>query len=180
MDAVNNSPLHPLTPSPTLPLAWFVLYTKSRYEKKVADGLRQKGLEVYCPMRKTKRKWSDRYKWVEEPLFRSYCFVRLADRDRSHVFGVPGVVRYLFWLGKPAVVRDDEIEGLRGMLGSFDHDHIALREFDVHNRIKIKGGALDTLEGEIVEKRGSKLQVFMEALQVVVYVDLRSANVEKV
>ncbi len=161
-------------------LNWFVLYTKSRYEKKVADGLRQKSLEVYCPMRKTKRKWSDRYKWVEEPLFRSYCFVRLADKDRSEVFGVPGVVRYLFWLGKPAIVRDEEIEGLQEMLRNFDHDHIALREFDVHDRIKVKGGALDKLEGEIVEKRGSKLQVFMEALQVVVFVDLRSANVERV
>lgn len=159
---------------------WFVLYTKSRCEKKVANGLMQKGLEVYCPMRKTKRKWSDRYKWVEEPLFKSYCFVRLAEQDRNQVFGVQGVVRYLFWLGKPAVVRDEEIEELQEMLGSFDHDHIVLREFDVNDRIKVKGGAFDTLEGEIVEKRGSKLQVFMEALQVVVYVDMRSANVERV
>ncbi len=161
-------------------LNWFVLYTKSRSEKKVADGLRQKGLEVYCPMRMTKRKWSDRYKWVEEPLFRSYCFVRLADKDRSEVFGVPGVVRYLFWLGKPAVIRNEEIESLREMLGSFDHHQIALREFDVHDRVKVKGGAFDTHEGEIVEKRGSKLRVLMEVLRVMVYVDLKSVNVEKV
>ena len=138
------------------------------------------GLEVYCPLRKTKRKWSDRYKWVEEPLFRSYCFVRLLEKDRNQVFGVPGVVRYLFWLGRPAVVRDEEIAGIREMLGCFDHEHIVLREFDVHDRIKVRGGGFDSLEGEIVEKRGSKLQIFMEALQVVVYVDLRSANVEKI
>lgn len=165
---------------PASSLHWFVLYTKSRYEKKVADGLGQKGLEVYCPMRKTKRKWSDRYKWVEEPLFRSYCFVKLAEKDRSEVFGVPGVVRYLFWLGKPAVVREEEIQYLRQILGIYGHEHIAVREFDVNDRIKVKGGGFDSLEGEIVEKRGSKLQVFMEALQVVVYVDLRSANVEKI
>lgn len=162
------------------PSQWFVLYTKSRYEKKVADGLRKKELEVYCPMRKTKRRWSDRYKWVEEPFFRSYCFVRLPDKDRNRVFGVQGVVRYLFWLGKPAVVRDEEIEALQEMFSSFDHEHIGIREFEVNDRIRVKGGAFDSFEGEIVEKRGSKLQVFMEALQVVVYVDLRSANMERV
>lgn len=156
---------------------WFVLYTKSRCEKKVADGLRRKDLEVYCPM----RKWSDRYKLVEEPLFRSYCFVRLADMDRSRVFGIPGVVRYLLWLGKPAVMIEEEIEGLRVMLGDFERDQIVLRKFDAHDRIKVKGAAaLDTLEGEIVEKRDTKLQVFMDVLKVVVYVDLRTTDVEKV
>ncbi len=130
-------------------------------------------------MRKTKRKWSDRYKWVEEPLFRSYCFVRLEEKDRSRVFSVPGVVRYLFWLGMPAVVRDEEIEGLQEMLGSFDHAHIDIRRFDVSDRVKVKGGALDSYEGEIIEKRGTKLQVLIEALKIIVYVDLKSANVEK-
>ncbi len=140
----------------------------------------RKDIEVYCPMRKTKRKWSDRYKWVEEPLLRSYCFVRLEEKDRNLVFGVPGVVRYLFWLGKPAVVRDEEIEGLREMLGNFDHENISIRGFDVADRIKVKGGVFDSLEGEIVEKRGSKLQILLEALQLVVYVDLRSASVDKI
>ncbi len=163
----------------TSPLHWFVLYTKSRCEKKVADGLVQKGLEAYCPVRKTKRKRSDRYKLVEEPLFRSYCFVRLAEKDRGQVFVLPGVVSYLFWLGRPALVRDKEIAGIREMLGSFDHEHIVLRELDVYDCIKVRGGALDSREGEILEKRGSKLQVFLEDLQLVVYVDLRLATVER-
>ena len=69
-------------------LRWFVLYTKSLYEKKIADGLSQIVLKIYCPVRKTKRKWSDRVKWVEELLFRSYCFVQLRKKDRSEVFRV--------------------------------------------------------------------------------------------
>ncbi|GAA4444688.1 hypothetical protein GCM10023091_35280 [Ravibacter arvi] len=159
---------------------WFVLYTKSRFEKKVAEGLRRKGLEVYCPVQRTRRKWSDRYTWVEEPLFRSYCFVRLTEKEHYKVFEVPGVVRYLFWLGKPAVVRDAEIEGLREILANFDHECVSICGFDVNDRVKVKGGVLDSLEGEIVEKRGSRLQVFIDALKVIVYVDERKAELEKV
>lgn len=166
-------------PEPIFALQWFVLYTKSHYEKKVADGLMQKGLEAYCPTRKSKRKWSDRHKLVEEPLFRSYCFVKLAEKDRSEVFGVQGVVRYLFWLGKPAVVRETEIQNLRKILSNYDHENVAVQEFVVSDRVKVRSGGFGSLEGEIVEKRGSKLQVFMEALQMIVHVDLRSANMER-
>ena len=58
---------------------WYVIYTKSRYEKAVSEKLALSGIEVYCPLLKRKKLWSDRWKWVEEPLFRSYCFVHIEE-----------------------------------------------------------------------------------------------------
>lgn len=114
----------------------FVIYTKSLYERKVADGLVQKGRGV---IHRTKRKWSDWYKLLEKPLFRSYRFVRLAKKERNQFFGVLGVVCYFFWLGRQAVIEDEEIEGLRKMLSGLDHEYIAVRQFEINDRIKVKG-----------------------------------------
>jgi transcriptional antiterminator RfaH len=84
---------------------WLVLYTKPKNEVKVAERLAAAGITVYCPLVTSLRQWSDRKKKVTLPLFSSYVFVQLAEVQRAAVFEVPGVVRYLFWLGKPAVVQ---------------------------------------------------------------------------
>ncbi|MRS60725.1 UpxY family transcription antiterminator [Larkinella terrae] len=153
-------------------MAWYVLYTKSRTEKAVADRLRERGIEVYCPLIKTKRKWSDRVKLVEEPLFRSYCFVNLEEQQRSRVFAVSGIVRYLFWMNKPAVVRDSEIETIRLMLNETDNRHITVENFTSADRIKIKSGFFSDSEGHVINQQGKTLAVFIDSLQMVVKVDL--------
>jgi transcription antitermination factor NusG len=70
---------------------WYVLYTKPRWEKKVDKALLQKGIESYCPLNRVKRKWSDRIKTIEEPLFKSYVFVRVEEKDKTEVRYVDGV-----------------------------------------------------------------------------------------
>ena len=153
-------------------MSWYVLYTKSRTEKAVADKLKERGIEVYCPLVKTKRKWSDRTKTVEEPLFRSYCFVNLEEQQRAQVFGVPGIVRYLFWMNKPAVVRDSEIEIIRRMLNETDNNHIQVETFSSSDRIKIKSGCFQDIEGNVMNQQGKTLAVFIDSLQMVIKVDL--------
>ena len=95
---------------------WYALYTESRQEKKVVTRLHQLGIEVYCPLVTQERQWSDRKKKIEVPLLPSYVFVKLESYNRDLVFQVSGVVRYLFWLGKPAIVKDSEIELLQNWL----------------------------------------------------------------
>ncbi len=90
-------------------MSWYVIYTKSRCEKAVADKLSLSGIEVFCPLLKRKKLWSDRWKWVEEPLFRSYCFVNVDEKDRESVFSVQGVVRYVYHCGQPATIREKEM-----------------------------------------------------------------------
>ena len=97
-------------------MPWYALYTESRQEKKVAARLAQLGIEVYCPLIIQERQWSDRKKKVEVPLLPSYVFVKLESHNRELVFQVSGVVRYLYWLGQPAIIKDAEIEMLQKWL----------------------------------------------------------------
>lgn len=97
-------------------MPWYALYTESRQEKKVATRLKQLGIEVYCPLIIQERQWSDRKKKVEVPLLPSYVFVNLELQHREVVFQVSGVVRYLYWLGQPAIIKDSEIETLQRWL----------------------------------------------------------------
>ena len=97
-------------------MIWRALYTKPRSEKKVVIGLEQLGIQAYCPMFSQIRQWSDRKKKILVPAIRSYVFVKLEEQEKHQVFNVPGVVRYLYWLGKPAVIWEHEIEAMRKAL----------------------------------------------------------------
>lgn len=144
-------------------MPWYVLYTKAKQEKKVADGLKQIGIEAYCPMATVVKQWSDRKKKVEVPLLNSYVFVSIAERQRDSVFAVPGIVRYLFWLGKPAVVRDNEIfalqKSLEGVVTSFEVIPLQKKEL-----IVIASGPFQGLEGIVTQINKSTIQVALQEL----------------
>ncbi len=107
-------------------MKWFVLYTKPNYELKVAEGIKTLGINAYCPTFTQIKYYSDRKKKVQKPLLPSYVLVQLSEKDRPKVFSIPGVVRYLFWLGKPAAVREEEIDLLKKSLnGIFDEAMIS-------------------------------------------------------
>ncbi|AUD06893.1 UpxY family transcription antiterminator [Spirosoma pollinicola] len=74
-------------------MPWYVLFIKSRNEKKEAQKLRERNIEVYYPLVKKKRQWSDRIRIIEELLFSSYCFINLEKHQRDQVFGITGIVR---------------------------------------------------------------------------------------
>src|ERR1700738_1630273 len=99
---------------------WYAVYTKPRWEKKVYSLLIEKGMEAYCPLNRVRKKWSDRVKWVEEPLFRSYVFVRVPEAEQTSVRMVNGVVNFVYWMGKPATVKDKEIDIIRMFLNEYD------------------------------------------------------------
>lgn len=158
---------------------WYVIYTKSRSEKTVADKLAKVGVEVFCPLLKRKKLWSDRWKWVEEPLFRSYCFVRLEDRDRDQIFSVPGVVRYVFHCGRPAIIREKEMNLLKSWLIEYDHENIQAESLNANDRIRIRSGALMNKEAEVLERKGNYALLLLEDLGLQVRVDLRKNIIEK-
>lgn len=131
-------------------MTWNVLYTKPRSEKKVLDRLLKKGFHCYCPTQKTLKQWSDRKKWVEEPIFKSYVFVEEPDseEERLAIIETLGVVRFMFWLGEPAVVREEEITTIKNFLSS--HSSVESIAFDVGAELKIKGGVLKGSSGVVV------------------------------
>lgn len=148
-------------------MPWLVIYTKPRTEKKVAERLAQIGIEVYCPLVTTVKQWSDRKKKVQTPLLNSYVFVRLDEKDRALVFQVSGVVRYVYWLGKPAIVRNEEIEALQESLqhtlASFE-----VRAHKVGDAISIPGGPFQGKQGIIRQLSKNSVQLVLSELGVLV------------
>jgi len=126
---------------------WYVLYTRPRWEQKIYRALRDLEIEAYCPTYTEVREWSDRKKKVRCPYFKSFVFVKLEASRRDLVFRVPGVVRYLFWLGKPAVVREAEMEELHEYL---DGDGtVQLTRLSVGDAVQIYGGVLKDRQAEV-------------------------------
>lgn len=151
-------------------MAWYVLYTKSRQEKKVADALEAIGIEAFCPLVTVVKQWSDRKKKVQLPLINSYIFVNIEDCNRDEVFKVSGIVRYLFWLGKPAVVRAIEIETLRvsldGVIASFEIEEIRKDSF-----VTLEEGPFKGAEGIVKHLNKNSMQLLLVELGFLVTIN---------
>ena len=143
---------------------WFAVYTKPRWEKKVNSALAEKHITVYCPLNKVLRQWSDRKKLVLEPLFKGYVFVQINDEDRLSVLQTNGVVNFVYWNGKPAVVRSEEIDTIQRFLQEFNDVEVEEAELDVNKRVIIKSGILVNYQGIVVELLGSKAKVLIESM----------------
>ena len=161
-------------------LPWYVLHTKPRHEKKVAQRLSEAGYTVYCPLQKVSRKWSDRTKVVEEPLFRSYIFIQIEDARRDEVFSFPGTVRYLFWLRRPAQVRQVEINTIRKWLGEYDHELISIEDFQLGQKVKITSGQLMNEEGVLIDTGRNYAIVQLQTMGIQVRLDLKRNPLERI
>lgn len=162
---------------------WLAIYSRPRWEKKVNQLLQEKGVECYCPLNKVRRKWSDRVKVVEEPLFKSYVFVKVRDEDRTNVRMTPGVVNFVYWQGKPAVIKEREILRIRRFLN--EHENVEVQPISLHvrQRVKVTTGPLMDYEGEVVGLRKKMVKVAIDSLGyvLVAYIDrtkLTSARTE--
>lgn len=147
---------------------WMVIYTRSKWEKKVDRLLKEKGIESFCPLVKTNRKWADRNMLVEIPLFTSYLFVHIAASEQSLVRETMGVINFIYYNGKPATVDKCDIERIRSIIGKYkDIETISIRELSTGDRIKITQGALADLEGEVIEVKGKSVLISIRQLDCV-------------
>ena len=143
---------------------WYVVYTKPKWEKKVAEKLNEIGIECYCPLIIQIKQWSDRKKKVEVPLFNSYVFVQLEDTDRNSVFQISGIVRYLFWLGKPAIVRDEEIKIIKMSLAAPNLSDISVTSIQVGDRIKLESGVFSNQDAIVQEISNTYYTLVLESI----------------
>lgn len=146
---------------------WLVLYTKPHFEIKVAQILNSLGITAYCPTLKLIKQYSDRKKKVKTPLLRSYVFVQIDEKERNRVFSVPGVVRYLFWLGKPAQVLDQEIEIMKNNLDGL-YDDVSIEKLSVGENYNIPWGPFKGHTGKVVSLNCNKIKLELPTLGVVV------------
>lgn len=158
---------------------WHAIYTKPRWEKKIADKLEVSGIVSYCPLNKVQRRWSDRVKIVHEPLFKSYVFVYVDAEQMKEVRMVPGVVNFVYWNGLPAVIRMSEIETIKKFL----NDYKFVRAECVlipRQRIKINNGILMNNEGVVVRMDKNKVQLFLDSLGFKLTADLHTNEINPV
>ncbi len=153
---------------------WFALYTKPRWEKKVDSTLIKKGIEAWCPVQKVQKQWSDRKKIVEEPLFKSYVFVKINPTERTQVLMTDGVLNFVFHVGKPAIIRDVEIEMIKKYLSDTKATSISIQSIetlDPNTRIKVNHGVFMDTTGTVLKGGNKKVYVKLESLGQVMVVE---------
>lgn len=152
---------------------WFAVYTKPRWEKKVNSKLLEKGIESWCPVQKKESQWSDRKKIIDDPLFKSYVFVHIADAEKVAVLSTIGAVQFVHYLRKPAVIRNEEIELIRSYLLEKDVNLSVenLKHFRENNKVVVSKGVFMDSEGTVLRGGHKKVYVRLESLDQVLIVE---------
>lgn len=157
---------------------WYAVYTKPRWEKKTSSLLEKKQIENYCPLNKVVRQWSDRKKTVLEPLFKSYVFIYATEAEHLAVKQTEGVLNFVYWLGKPAIIKDEEIEIIKKFLN--EHENIRIEQISVNikDTVRILSGPLTMMEGEIIELRNQSVKILLPSLGFAMVAEVEKVNVE--
>ena len=153
---------------------WLAIYTRPRWEKKVNQLLLEKGLESYCPLNKVRRKWSDRIKLIEEPLFKSYVFVKVSEEDRAAVRMTNGAINFVYWEGKPAIIKEKEIIAIKKFLDEYENvEARSMIDLKINQRVRITKGSLMDQEGKVLDVRNKTAQVAIDSLGfiLIAYID---------
>jgi transcription antitermination factor NusG len=162
--------------------SWYAIQTRVRFEKKVAAQLQNKGIETFLPLVKEIHRWSDRRRVIELPLFSGYGFVRIpAEPDhRLRVLQTPGLTGFVTMNGAPIPVPEKQIEYVQLLLSN----DIACRAcpfVKVGQRIRVRGGCLDGLEGILIsENQDHSLVISIGPIQRSIAIRIEDYDVEAV
>ncbi|MGB4850302.1 MAG: UpxY family transcription antiterminator [Saprospiraceae bacterium] len=159
---------------------WYAIYTKSRFEKKVHRDLQQSKFQVFLPLIKEIKKWSDRIKTVSVPLLPGYVFVKLDKQNIPKLFYYPGVVRLVSFESKPCEVREEEIRLLEQIIAhGFPVEHAV--PCAVGDKVRIIRGPLQGWEGKVETKKGQSRIVFQIAsILQCISVEVSLGDVERI
>jgi transcription antitermination factor NusG len=160
---------------------WLVVYTKPRWEKKVHTALLKKGIEAYCPLNKVRRKWSDRMKTIEEPLFKSYVFIKVEVKEMTEVRFVDGVLNYVYWNGKPAIVREEEIVEIKKFLSEYEDVEVSSIELKPADAVVLNTGVMMGATGRVLRVMGNNtVEVRIDSLGFILTAKFDKKTVSKV
>ena len=159
---------------------WYAVYTRPKWEKKVAQMLSKRKIENFCPLNKQLRQWADRKKWVYEPLFTSYVFVYASEAEYLAVKQTEGILNFVYWLGKPAVINASEIVAIHDFLNQ--HHDVALEKMDVnvYDKVRIVDGPLRHREGDVLEVMHKCVKLYLPSLGYVMCAEVPKQNIEVV
>lgn len=159
---------------------WYAIYTRSRWEKKVDSLLVKKGIESWCPLQKKERKWSDRYKVIDEPIFRSYLFVQIEPHEILNVLQTEGVLFFIGRQNKPFAIRQDEMLAIRRYLLA-EYKAVTVypeNEFFKEQPVLIAKGVFMDERGSVVQVKQNKVIIRIESLDRVMVVEFAKEFLE--
>ena len=161
---------------------WYAAYTKSRAEKKVQLELEYQGIDHYLPLQRKLRQWSDRKKWVEVPLISGYIFVCVDAFEYNKVLKTDGIVSYVRFEGKPAIIPEDQIETIKKLLRQSEIEiEVSPTGFSKGDQIEVIAGPLIGLQGRLASIKGKKrVAVDLEQLEISFLIDLPINEIRKI
>lgn len=159
---------------------WYAVYTRPRWEKKVAGLLTKKKIDNFCPLNKVVRQWADRKKTIHEPLFTSYVFVKATETDLIKVRQTDGVLNFVYWLGKPAVIKEAEIDTIKNLLDNYCNVGLEKIHVNVNDDVRVVHGPLMSREGKVLEVMNSSVKVYLPSLGYALIAHVQRAHVEKI
>ena len=161
---------------------WYAIRVKSRSEKKVFSDLKDQEITGYLPMQRKLRQWSDRKKWVEVPLISGYVFVNISRKEYENVLRTPNVVCYIYFEGKAAIIRQEDIDVLKRMLGQSDIEvEITHDQLKPGQIVEIIAGPLCGMTGELIEFHGKhKVALRIQPLGYTVLVESPFQNLRPI
>ncbi len=157
---------------------WYAVYTKPRWEKKVAEGLSKRRIDNFCPLAKTVRQWSDRRKMVLEPLFTSYVFVYASEAEHLSIKQTDGILNLVYWLGSPAVIRDEEIDAIKDFIQEHHNVHLEKTTVNISDRVRITDGVLIHREGDVLEVKNKTVKLYLPSLGYTMIAEVAKEKIE--
>jgi transcription antitermination factor NusG len=157
---------------------WYAVYTRARWEKKVSELLTRKHIENYCPLNKVQRQWADRKKTILEPLFTTYVFVRISPEEHLQMIKTDGLLNFVYWLGKPAVIKDIEIDMIRRFLN--EHTNVTLEKtsVNINDMVRIVSGPLMEHAGQVIAVKSKSVKIILPSLGYMMSAEVELDKVE--
>lgn len=159
---------------------WYAIYTKANGEKKLQANFLDQNIECYLPTRKVLKYWSDRKKWVEEPLFRCYIFVRVSYKEFFTALNTPGVVCYVSFGGKAQPIPETQISNIKAFLNQCDHEvTLTYERIQKGVNVEVLHGSLKGIKGEVVSICGqTRLVMRIDSMNCSLYANISREEVK--
>ena len=158
---------------------WYAMYTRANAEKKLFDNLQEKKIECYLPTRKVQKMWSDRKKWVDEPLFRCYIFVKVSYKEFFTALNTSGVVCYASFGGKAQAIPEVQINNIKTFLSQIDHEiTLSYERIQKGVNVEVLQGSLKGIKGEVMNICGqSRLIIRIDSMNCSLYANISKDEV---
>jgi len=157
---------------------WYIVYTFPNLEKKIYNELTKKKIKAYLPLQNVIRQWSDRKKEIKVPMFPNYVFINSTERERFNLLKIAGVLKFITFEGKPAMVSEDEISNImkfETMVFEIESDLVSGDE------VIIVDGPFTGLQGKLFYKRGKeRLGVHLSSINQSLSIEVCSDSLRKV